>query len=543
MKTAIDNYLYSDIYDLPTVHQNKIAVVFNKEKYTFRDIKRSVDYLCHKLVIMGVRPGDHVALISMNSYNWLISFYAIIKVGGIAVLVNYIARHNDIVNAVKNTDCKFILYGKYVARAKDNNEFIQLLNDTGIARKNVLSIRAQDLVFKEILKGDIPKYGSPYEREEDSKRTSFLIFTTGTTSEPKAVMLSQYGMMNIIYHNLYKLTEEAAPTFMCLLPMFHCFGLLVVNSYLAYQRVVYINEMSNAKNIYKEFLQAKCGDYASVAIIFDKLARAPFFWVYHGKFVKHCIVGGGFTSEKAFSFLERKYGKGKFLNGYGQTECSPLISLVYPNAPVSKRRETVGVLMDDLEVVIQNPTTKEIIPSNESGEILIKGYNLCNGYYKLPEEKQPFDERGYLHTGDIGFIDDDGYLVLNGRLKDMIVRKGENISPAEIEKAFSHYPEFTRVRVIGVPTFADGDSIIAIVELPNKPLHFHESHYIADLHKYLPSIKIPQHIIYFDSFPLMATGKLDERTLREWAMDKLNNIVDPKLAREVAKIQRQLKKA
>ena len=153
--------------------------------------------------------------------------------------------------------------------------------------------------------------------------------------------------------------------------------------------------------------------------------------------------------------MEKKYGKGKFLNGYGQTECSPLISFVYPDSPKDKMKKTVGKILDDIEFAIQDPISKKLLSSNETGEILIKGYNTCNGYYKIPNEKQPFDNDGYLHTGDLGYIDEDKYLILTGRLKDIIVRRGENISPAEIEKAFEKYKEFTKVRVIGVPSLTD----------------------------------------------------------------------------------------
>ena len=216
--------------------------------------------------------------------------------------------------------------------------------------------------------------------------------------------------------------------------------------------------------------------------------------------------------------MEKKYGKGKFLIGYGQTECSSLISFVYPDSPKEKRKGTVGKILDDLEYVIQDPISKKILSTNETGEILIKGYNICNGYYKIPNEKQPIDNDGYLHTGDLGYIDEDKYLILTGRLKDIIIRKGENISPAEIEKAFEKYKEFTKVRVIGIPSAIDGETIIACVETKIHMTHLKEKQYLEDLHSILPSLKIPEHIICIEEFPLMASGKLDERKIREIAM-------------------------
>ena len=198
-------------------------------------------------------------------------------------------------------------------------------------------------------------------------------------------------------------------------------------------------------------------------------------------------------------------------------------------------------MLDDIEFVIQDPISKEILSSNETGEILIKGYNVCNGYYKIPDEHQPFDDDGYLHTGDLGYIDEDKYLVLTGRLKDIIVRKGENISPAEIEKAFEKYKEFTKVRVIGIPSLADGETIIACVESKIYMTYLKEQQYIKDLHSILPSLKIPERIICIEEFPLMASGKLDERKLRGMVMYKLSHTVNPKLAIKVYKLQKRLR--
>lgn len=527
----VGSYLFEDIYNVNALISGNTAVNFKGVSYSYEELKQSVNYYCHILTEKGVKKGDHVALLSMNSFNFLVAFFAIVKVGAVAILINYMARHNTLVKLIKQTDCKFIIHGKYNASLKDSNEFDQLLKEVDIPKVNTLSIHNGDLEFKDILNKNknIPSFTSPYSREEDSKRTSYIIFTTGTTAEPKSAMLSQYSIMNIIYLNLSKLDPVFPQKFMCLLPMFHCFGLLVVTGYLAFKRTVYLNSLDDKKLLYKEFVKNKCGDYASVSVIFDKLARAPFWWMHNGRFVKHCIVGGGFTSEQEFNFLERKYKNAKFLNGYGQTECSPLISLVYPDSPLEKRKTTVGLPIKGIDIIFQDPKTKEILPQGKTGEILIKGYNVFNGYYKTPKESQPIDENGYLHTGDLGYLDEDGYLILSGRLKDMIVRKGENISPKEIENELMKFPEFGQVRVLGFPSVDEGEFIIACVELKKKPLHFVEENYFKEMHKTLPSVKIPSHIIYMKRFPLTANGKLDELKLREICITKLTLYLDEEM--------------
>lgn len=527
IKRELDNYLFEDIYKLDEEKCQIYGINFKDTNYTFKEIEKSVDYYSHVLVNKGIKKGDHVALLGMNCYNWLIAFYAIIKVGAVAVLLNYMARHETLVELIKYTDCKFICYGKYTALVKQEDEFDLLLKETDIPLERTVSMRYRHINFKDILtKEDIKPFTSPLSREEDSKRTSYIIFTTGTTAKPKAACLSQYSMMNLIYLNLSRLDDVFPQSFMCLLPMFHCFGLLVVNAYMAFQRTVYLNSLSDKGKIYRDFLKNKCGDYASISTIYDRLARAPLWWWHRARFVKHCIVGGGFTSEQEFDFLEKKYGKGKFMNGYGQTECSPLISLVYPDAPEIKKRTTVGTPMEGIEIAFQDPKTKKLLPNGQAGEILVKGYNLFNGYYKLDKELQPFDKNGFLHTGDIGYLDEDGYLVLNGRIKDIIVRKGENISPKEIENELCKFDEFGRVRVFGFPSIDEGEYIIGCVELKKKPLHFVETKYLDEMKKSLPAIKIPSHIIYVDKFPLTANGKLDEMQLKEICLLKLSKYLN-----------------
>ena len=288
MNKEIKNYIFSDIYEVPDELSKKIAICFDKKKYSYKELSKAVDYFSSLLLKMGVKKDDHVAILSMNSFNWIASFYAVIKIGAVAVLINYISRHDDIVKAIKFTDCKYLLYGKYIAFEKNENELKKLLKETNIDAKNILSIKHSNIEPKNLLNKDIEKIESAYSRDEDSKRTSFIIFTTGSTSEPKAVELSQYGILNHIYHNLYRLNEIASNKFMCLLPMFHCFGLLVVNAYLSFHRIVYINEMSNAIGVYKEFIHARCGDSASVGYIYDKMARAPGFWIHRRRICKTC---------------------------------------------------------------------------------------------------------------------------------------------------------------------------------------------------------------------------------------------------------------
>ena len=180
----LDNYLFEDIYKLDDSECCKIGINFKGTPYTFKEIEKSVDYYCHVLVEKGVKPGDHVALLGMNCYNWLIAFFAIIKVGAVAVLLNYMARHETLVELIKFTDCQYLCFGKYTALVKQDDELNTLLKETGIDKEKSISMRYRHVNFKEILTNkEIKPFVSPLSREEDSKRTSYIIFTTGTTAK------------------------------------------------------------------------------------------------------------------------------------------------------------------------------------------------------------------------------------------------------------------------------------------------------------------------------------------------------------------------
>ena len=209
--------------------------------------------------------------------------------------------------------------------------------------------------------------------------------------------------------------------------------------------------------------------------------------------------------------------------------------MVYPDTPRDKQMSTVGKPMKGIEVAFMDPATKRLLPAGQQGEILVKGFNVFNGYYKA--EEQPFDENGYLHTGDLGYLDEDGYLVLGGRIKDIIIRKGENISPKEIEDELRKFPEFGAARVLGFPSVDEGEYIIGCVELKKKPPHFSEKKYLDEMRKSLPNIKIPAHIVYMKRFPLTANGKLDEVVLREVCMMKIAKFLDEEiLAKKTRKL-------
>ena len=313
MNKEIKNYIFSDIYEVPEEYLKKTAICFEKKKYSYDELSKSVDFFANLLLKMGVKKDDHVAILSMNSFNWIASFYAVIKIGAVAVLINYISRHDDIVKVINFTDCKYLLYGKYIAFEKNEKEFDKILSDTNIDKNHTLSIKHSDLEPKEFLNNNIEKIDNVYNRNDDSKRTSFIIFTTGTTSEPKAVELSQFGILNHIYHNLYELNEIASDKFMCLLPMFHCFGLLVVNAYLSFQRIIYINEMSNPMGVYKDFIHAKCGDIASIGYIYDKIARVPGFCLHRKIICKTCNNRRRFYFRKRIRFFRTKIWKGQIL--------------------------------------------------------------------------------------------------------------------------------------------------------------------------------------------------------------------------------------
>lgn len=520
----IENTTYAKLISEHAVKfPDRVAVCSGDHSYTYKELDRITDVFASKIISMGIQKGDHVALWGYNSSDWFITYISIIKAGAVAVLLNYSLPIKDLSELVVFTDSKFIFYGNNRELTKDIEAAKKLAELSNLSQEKLFNYEEASAGFKSFINedADIGKV-TCITNSDDPRRDAVIIFTTGTTALPKAVLLSQFGIINdgISYGDKY---ASARGESICnTLPLFHSFGLMVVSLYIHDGLSVYLHELIKPEEIVRVVSTYRTSDLSGVGAVYTALVDHPEFDIKVIPHVRICLIGGSVSTPAFFMRLEEKFAHAIFLNGYGQTETSPALSNSSPTDPIEKRAVSVGTLMDGLDIRIWDEK-KGFLKTGEVGEVVVKGFAVMNGYYKLPAEKQPFDKDGWLHTGDLGCVDEDNFLHLTGRIKDIIIKSGENISPAEIEQKIIEMDCIKEVKVMGAPHPVTSESIEACIVL-YEGKHFDEEEMISFLKTKISKFKIPSHFFIFDEFPLLGNGKLDARSLKSMMLMRLKRL-------------------
>ena len=514
-KNTNKNALFSA--NISTKYMHHSAIVGNGQEMTYEKLHRNISFLTGRLRKMGVQKGSRVALWGYNSANWLIAFFAIVRAGGTAVLLNYSLNCDDAAELLTMTDTGFLISGNNSEMKQNPDAMGRLAQMAGIPAEHCLDIRESELVYEKHVKEE-PDARTPEEADE----TAFIIFTSGTTSKPKAVQVSQKALTfdaDVFNKNI---AGQSGRGVCVAVPLFHILGLLMSYSYLCKGAYVCLPQDYKPETLTKEIGTYRLSDMAAVGAVYMGLAEAQGFEKNVVPNLHICMIAGGMSTPVQMMRLELLYANATFINMYGQSEAAPL-TMVTPNDLVEKRAQTVGKPVEGVDLRIINEKG-EFLTNGEIGEVVAKGVNLMNGYYNLPADKQPIDENGWLHTGDLGYIDPDGYLHLSGRLKDVIIRGGENISPSEIENALNQLEYIRDVKVMGAPHPIFGESVEACVTMTDGGASFNQEDIKKRLRNQIPRFKIPSHIFLLDQFPLNVNGKVDQRALRVNMLNRLRMI-------------------
>lgn len=505
------------------------AITCEGKTLTFEELAQASNLCSAALIKAGVKKGDRVALWGFNSIPWVISFLGIVNAGGVAVLMNYGLKAADTVALLKSVGASWMIVGPNVITMTDITGAMAVAREAGISRDHIF----QDAMLATLGSSEeeipdplqVKEVLAQVKSQMDPHDTQVIIFTTGTTSFPKAPQLSSYSILNdaagaaqIMFPGDDRIEDNS-----CLaLPLFHSYGLTVLFALTGRGSHVFLPMVLKPDQITDLICDNQIGIMASVGAIYSMMAMHPQFDEKVAGRMKYCIVGGGFETPVKMMRLENAYGGAKIINGYGQTECSPIISVASGDDPLELRAVSVGRILPGLDVRIWRKD-KGFVPVGEVGEVVVKGYNTMNGYLGLPKEQQAFDEDGWLHTGDLGRLDENNMLYLTGRIKDIIIRSGENISPSDVEKAVLEIPGVREVKVLGAPHRLWGESVEACVVLRDKVL-FNVEEVRRMLKAKLSSFKVPSHFFVYPSFPLNENGKLDQRTLKADMLTKLLSI-------------------
>ena len=494
------------------------AITCRDKTVTYAQLKHLADRCSLKLLQGGFNKGEKAVIWGFNGIEWMVSFFGITQIGGVAALMNYGLKPADVAALSKMVEASWGVIGGNTVSIADQNAAVKALTDGGVPMQHVFPATAfvgQDAFApisdeeRKILDEAVAKT-EPYD-------TQVIIYTTGTTSIPKAVMQSSGSILSNAEGGIMAIGKNTGKTLCLALPTFHSYGLMVGFTYMCLGAHIFLSPLLKPDTLLNILYENKITDMCSVGAIFGMLTTMPEFEEKLTGQLKLCIVGGSFTTPVEMMRFEKALGGGKLLCGYGQTECSPVITVEGYDDPLERRAVSVGRSLPNHEVRIWNEGTG-FAARGEVGEIVVKGPSLMNGYYGLPEEQQAIDKDGWLHTGDLGRFDEDGMLQFAGRIKDIIIRSGENISPVEIERVLLEQPEVAAAKVMGAAHPIWGESVEACLVL-RKPID--EDEFRARLKEKMASYKVPSHFFIYSTFPLNENGKLNQKALHADMLTKL----------------------
>ncbi len=490
---------------------DSVAFVYRDREYTWNDIDKASQIIANDLSAVGVKKGSHVGICSSNSINWIYAFYAIQKLGGLAILVNFSLMPHEVALLSEIGDIEYLCYGNIVG-VTDYDEYISELNDLGSRVKVTYDIRNSVDFSERFCEYDDIKNRFP--EIYDSDDPSIVIFTSGSTGRPKGVLSSSHNALECIVPLIDEIKITKDDRNCAFLPFFHIFGFAVaIAGGILSDDVSYIPATNSPGEILGIIEKYRCTMFNTVPTMLLAMIKTPDFSPEKVKSLRVSYLGGSATTEAQMKMLQEIFPNNHFGNIYGMSENS-VISITTYNDTVEHITQTVGKPAKGVEIEIRNPETGEKLPDGEVGEITIRSEFMIVCYYKLSIDKQPLDDEGFLATGDLGYIDKDGYIRLSGRVKDLIIRGGENISPGEVAEAISKLPGIADVKVIGVPDDVFGEEVAAAVKTAGGA-SFDEAAAKETLRKYLAKFKIPKYFFVMDSFPVLGSGKVDTAALRK----------------------------
>lgn len=479
--------------------------------YSWRDIDRASTSLAAKLAAIGIKKRSHVAMCCVNGIEFVTTFFALQKLGAICLVINSSQLAEDIGATAAVGDADHLVYGKLPGMKKDERFTEKMLAEAGLTPDRSYDISVNSM--RELMDGydDAPKLPDITVENDD---VAVMIFTSGSTGKPKGVLHSAYNILNSATLSMESQTLVADDRICLILPLFHIFGLvagLFANAIAA--STIYFPKDFRPLTIVDLIDRYKCTIFHCVPTMILAMIQNEDFAPAKVASVRCTIISGAAATPAQIKMFRKAMPQNHFLSAYGLSEMAPISNSAY-NDTDEHLLETVGYIASGIRIRIVDPETKKDCPKGKAGEIIVKSESLMTGYYKITADDQALDEEGWIHTGDLGFMREDGYLVLSGRLKELIIRGGENIMPAQVENAISEFDFIDNVKVLGVPSEYYGEEVAACIILTDKA-KYDEDVFREALSKKLAKFRMPSYIEIYDSFPLLGTGKIDKVKLKE----------------------------
>ena len=517
---TIDENLRKTVTKFP----NNDALISAHQHYraTYTEFYEQVTAVAKGLIALGVKSGDCVGIWSPNCYEWTLLQYATAKIGAIMVNINPAYRTSELIYVINQSGLSYIFSAiqfktsHYKKMIEDAREFTDTL------RKEVYWGESWEYFLAQGKKVSDEKLQS-YEAKVQFDDPVNIQYTSGTTGNPKGVTLTHHNILNNAYFIGVRMNYTDKDRVCIPVPFYHCFGMVIGNLCCTAHGATMVipNDSFDATKTLEAVERERCTSLYGVPTMFISelytLDRHP----YDLSSLRTGVMAGALCPPEIMKRVKEQMNMHEITICYGMTETSPVSTQTRIGVPFEKQIHSVGTIQDHLEIKIINPETKAIVPRGESGELCTRGYSVMLKYWNSPQATaQVIDEQRWMHSGDLAMMDEDGYIHISGRIKDLIIRGGENISPKEIEDFLYTYEGVMDAQVIGVPSKKFGEEVMAWIK-PNEGVTLTEEELRNFCKDRIAHYKVPRYWKFVNEFPMTISGKIRKVEMREIAAEEL----------------------
>lgn len=517
---TIDENLRKTVAKFP----NNDALISAHQHYraTYTEFYEQVTAVAKGLIALGVKSGDRVGIWSPNCYEWILLQYATAKIGAIMVNINPAYRTSELIYVINQSGLSYIFSAiqfktsHYKKMIEDAREFTDTL------RKEVYWGESWEYFLAQGKKVSDEKLQA-YEAKVQFDDPVNIQYTSGTTGNPKGVTLTHHNILNNAYFIGIRMNYTDKDRVCIPVPFYHCFGMVIGNLCCTAHGATMVipNDTFDATKTLEAVERERCTSLYGVPTMFISelytLDRHP----YDLSSLRTGVMAGALCPPEIMKRVKEQMNMHEITICYGMTETSPVSTQTRIGVPFEKQIHSVGTIQDHIEIKIINPETKAIVPRGESGELCTRGYSVMLKYWNSPQATaQVIDEQRWMHSGDLAMMDEDGYIHISGRIKDLIIRGGENISPKEIEDFLYTYEGVMDAQVIGVPSKKFGEEVMAWIK-PNEGVTLTEEELRNFCKDRIAHYKVPRYWKFVNEFPMTISGKIRKVEMREIAAEEL----------------------
>lgn len=508
-------------------------------RFTYSEFNDRVDQLAKGLLFIGIRPGDKVGIWAKNVPDWTTLMFATAKIGAILVTINTNYKLTELEYLLKDAD----IHSLFLVDGYRDSDYVQMVFELVPELKTQPRGKLISKKFPELQNvcfigqqkhrgmyntAELMLLGSHVDDLElESVKEGFtchdvinMQYTSGTTGFPKGVMLSHHNILNngFAAGECMKFTQDER--LLVCVPLFHCFGsVLAVCAVISHGATMVFTEDFDPLLVLASVQKEKCTALYGVPTMFIAELNHPMFDMFDLSTLRTGIMAGALCPIETMKQVMEKMHMKDIIIVYGLTESSPGMTATRTHNSPEVRATTVGFEFPNVEVKIVDPESGKTCKPGIQGEICCRGYNVMKGYYKNPEATaKAIDKKGWLHSGDLAVQTEEGFYRITGRIKDMIIRGGENIYPREIENFLYRIPKIEAVEVVGVPSKKYGEAVGAFIKL-KKGQKLSEEEIVDACRGNIARFKIPKYIFFVDEFPMTASGKIQKYKLSELSLE------------------------